>query len=168
MTQQELATWLRTTLDQLSTEYPPPWNDAVPESKISNEEGVMSGPIAISYQYQGRAVMGGGYDEGELASLLPAIRDELGPDCPVDVIADGLAEVRERLPAGARVRANSRGYWKRGLGTVVESEVESYARWPESGTSAHFLSTDGPSVCVEFDGDGYSGWWRESWIERVG
>ena len=127
----------------------------------------MSGPIAIRYEMDGRTYEGGGYSEAEAAGLLPEIRKNLGPDCPVEVIADGLAEVRERLPAGARVRANSRGYWKRQLGTVAESDVESYATWPESGRAAHFLSTDGASVCVEFDGDGYSSWWRASWIERV-
>ena len=126
----------------------------------------MSGPVAIRYEMDGRTYEGGGYSEAEVAGLLPDIREALGPDCPVEVIADGLAEVRERLPVGARVRANSRGYWQRGLGTVAESDVESFANWPSSGSASHFLGSDAAYVCVEFDG--CSSWWRASWIERVG
>ena len=82
------------------------------------------------------------------------------------VIPDGLASVRERLPAGSRVRTDR--YWKRGLGTVVEScELPGYARWPEVRPAAHFLGHDAAEVCVRFDGDAHASWWRAHWTRSA-
>ena len=122
----------------------------------------MSGPIAISHEVDGRRYFFGCLDESELADILPEV-EKLGP---VEVIADGLAEVRERLPVGARVRTDR--YWKHGHGTVTETcGMPSYPHWPLEGPAAHMLSRDSASVCVEFDGDGCSSWWRALWIERT-
>jgi len=123
----------------------------------------MSGPIAISYQVDGRPYVFGGLDESELAELLPDVRAH---DPSAAVIPDGLAEVRPRLPVGARVRTDR--YWKHGNGTVVETrDLPGYAKWPASGPAAWILGHSGASVCVEFDGDGYSDWWPAAWIERI-
>ena len=125
----------------------------------------MSGPMAIRYELDGRQVTFGGVSEAEAARLLPDIREQgLSPV----VIADGLAEVRERLPVGARVRTRARGFWKRAFGTVVESDdFPSFKQWPDSGPSAWFLCHDAAEVCVKFDGDSYADWWPAHWIERV-
>ena len=125
----------------------------------------MSGPMAIRYEMDGRQITFGGVSEAELAYLLPDIREH-GLD-PV-VIQDGLAEVRERLPAGTRVRTVGYGQWKRGRGTVAESDdYPGYRQWPESGPSAWFLCHGGARVCVRFDGDSYADWWPAHWIEPV-
>ncbi len=126
----------------------------------------MGGPIAISYEVDGRQYTFGALSEGELAELLPDVEKHVS--APVVVIPDGLADIRERLPVGTRVRTGSRAQWKRAHGTVTETcEMPGYAHWPEVGPSAWMLSHDGDSVCVRFDGDDFSSWWRAGWIERI-
>lgn len=121
------------------------------------------GPIAISYQVAGRPCVFGALSESELAEVLPEARK--ADPSPV-VTADGLAELRERLPVGTRVRCDR--YWQRGHGTVVEtSDLPNYPHWPTSGPTAWMLSHADTAVCVRFDGDGYSSWWSAKWIERA-
>ena len=123
----------------------------------------MGGPIVISYEVEGRRYTFGGLDEGELAEVLPEVK-AVDPS-PV-IIPDGLADLRERLPAGSRVRTCR--HWQHGHGTVVEScGLPGYARWPEVRPAAWFLGHDGAEVCVRFDGDQGASWWPSKWIERV-
>jgi hypothetical protein len=123
----------------------------------------MSGPIAIRYELNGRQVTNGAFSEAELAEYRPDIEAMVGS---VEVIPDGLAEVRERFPAGTRVRATAKAPWKHGHGTVTRSDSRpGYARWPEVPGDSWFLGNDGAEVCVKFDGDNFADWWPTYMIE---
>lgn len=103
-------------------------------------------------------------EDGQAAQLAPmpedeakALRDEVSRTIyPDAVTADLLAELRARLPLGARVRHTSTGE----VGTVVEQDASGApASGAPAGTRiAHYVGYGHEAVSVEFEGRGYPLW----------
>lgn len=108
--------------------------------------------MVIAYRQDGGEDESGGWTEQDVASLLPAMKEQCG--CTIIRVYDGIAEAREKFPPGTRVIAH-RKWWKSQAGTV-----EADGEWPCDSMGAH--------VPVRFDGDaGALGWWA-SGLEVLG
>jgi hypothetical protein len=123
----------------------------------------MSGTLAVVTVYRGHECVSAGFSEAEAADMAGAIAElggwEAGPE-----VRDLLPGLEATFPVGCRVMFGRQVHWRPGQGGVVNpGELDSFARWPESGPSPWLLGADGAYVHVVLD-DGYASWWRSTWL----
>jgi hypothetical protein len=86
----------------------------------------MSGPLVLSYIYEGRRHERGAYSPEEAAEL---VADLAGAGIADVSIYDGAEYAREQFPPGTRVLC-PRKYWRSPLGTVSTATQGSHGGQP--------------------------------------